>query len=83
MNGGKRISKLYRITNAYLVLEKFLLKKLLSLHQNIITKMPFFYFSLYIKYNNLMTQSDIIKIYNRFKDKYIRLLLHSIEMLLI
>lgn len=45
--------------------------------------MPFFYFSLYIKYNNLMTQSDIIKIYNRFKDKYIRLLLHSIEMLLI
>lgn len=83
MNGGKRISKLYRIANAYLVLEKFLLKKLLSLHQNIITKMPFFYFSLYIKYNNLMTQSDIIKIYNRFKDKYIRLLLHSIEMLLI
>ena len=83
MNGGKRISKLYIIANAYLVLEKFLLKKLLSLHQNIITKMPFFYFSLYIKYNNLMTQSDIIKIYNRFKDKYIRLLLHSIEMLLI
>ena len=83
MNGGKRISKLYRIANAYLVLEKFLLKKLLSLHQNIITKLPFFYFSLYIKYNNLMTQSDIIKIYNRFKDKYIRLLLHSIEMLLI
>ena len=83
MNGGKRISKLYRIANAYLVLEKFLLKKLLSLHQNIITKLPFFYFSLYIKSNNLMTQSDIIKIYNRFKDKYIRLLLHSIEMLLI